>query len=91
MTATTAAHTSLTITPDTDPTELVNRPVLFTIAGARGPITLSGRFETLKHMDFGNGVTGVGGSFVSDDRPKPGDTGRTSLFVPDGTLAFLTR
>ena len=91
MTATTAAHTSLTITADTDPAELVNRHVLFTIAGAHGPITLSGTFKTLKHMDFGNGVTGVGGTFVSDDRPKPGDTGHTGMFVPGGTTVFLPR
>ena len=92
MTATTAARTSLTITPDTNPEPLIGQHILLTIAAGNGqPLTLAGRFESVQRMNFGRGVTGIGGTFVSDDRPKPGDTGRTGMFVPDGTTVFLAR
>lgn len=90
MTATTT-RTSLTITPDTNPDELLGRAVRFTIEGAAGPFSKSGRFETAQHMDFGSGITGIGGTFVDDYRAKPGDTGRTSIFLPDGTFVVSCR
>ena len=87
MTATTAA---LTITADTDVEQLVGQHVIFTIAGAGNKtLTRSGRFETLKHMDFGNSVTGVGGMFQLDEPERFGHSGRTSILVPDGTTVFL--
>lgn len=85
MTATTI-RTSLDLNPDTDLDSLIGVHVLFTIEGAGGkPLTLSGRFETLRRMNFGGGMVGVGGMFVSDQPHRLGHSGRTSLFVPDGT------
>lgn len=92
MTATTANQTSLTIDVDTDPEQLIGQRVVFTIAGAGNkPLTLAGRFETAKRMNLGGGQVGIGGMFVGEHRPKPGDSGRTSVFLPDGTIVFPTR
>jgi hypothetical protein len=73
----------VTITPHTDPAELLGHGVGYTVAGQSGPVAINGRWQVLKHMDLGPGYLGMGGLIATTD------DGMTASFVPYGTTLIL--